>query len=110
MFCLTANYNAPHNNTPMLGVHAREARLACGFFCLQDYRPGSVIADVILPGLLVIGRCRIRLTVLGKACDGNSHWNIESAIRCPVATERGETNIQLFDDSIPSRVVVTAYC
>ena len=47
MFCLAANYNAPHNNTPMLGVHAREAGLACGFFCLQDYRPGSVITDVI---------------------------------------------------------------
>ena len=28
MFCLAANYNAPHNNTPMLGVHAREAGLA----------------------------------------------------------------------------------
>ena len=31
----------------MLGVHAREARLACEFFCLQDYRPGSVITAVI---------------------------------------------------------------
>ena len=30
MFCLAANYNAPHNNTPMLGVHAREAGLARG--------------------------------------------------------------------------------
>ena len=31
MFCLAANYNAPHNNTPMLGVHAREVRLARAF-------------------------------------------------------------------------------
>ena len=28
MFCLAANFNAPHNNTPMLGVHARESGLA----------------------------------------------------------------------------------
>jgi len=26
---------------------AREAGLACGFFCLQDCRPGSVITAVI---------------------------------------------------------------
>ena len=26
---------------------AREAGLACGFFCLQDYRSGSVITAVI---------------------------------------------------------------
>jgi len=29
------------------GCDAREAGLACGFFCLQEYRPGSVITDVI---------------------------------------------------------------
>ena len=32
-------------------INAREAGLACGFFCLQDYRPGSVITAVILPNL-----------------------------------------------------------
>ena len=29
------------------GMHANSG-LACGFFCLQDYRPGSVITAVLL--------------------------------------------------------------
>ena len=42
------------SGTPQVHAHvgrtvAREARLACGFFCLHDHRPGSVIADVITP-------------------------------------------------------------
>ena len=31
MFCLAANYNAPHNNTPMLGVHAHGAAKSVRF-------------------------------------------------------------------------------
>ena len=30
---------------------AHEAGLACGFFCLLDYRPGSVITDVLSLGI-----------------------------------------------------------
>ena len=32
---------------------AREVRLACGFFCLHDYRPDSLIVDVITLGELM---------------------------------------------------------
>ena len=39
MFCLAANTNAPHNNTPMLGVHAREVRLA-RVFEMEDLPSG----------------------------------------------------------------------
>ena len=46
MFCLAANYNAPHNNTPMLGVLAREAGLARRLKWMIA-RSGLVITGVI---------------------------------------------------------------
>ena len=46
MFCLAANYNAPHNNTPMLGVPAHEATGRAAFEN-NVVRRGPVIVDVI---------------------------------------------------------------
>ena len=51
MFCLAANYNAPHNNTPMLGVHGREAEspLFGGTIRVKDTDMPYFVFDLINP-------------------------------------------------------------
>ena len=63
MFCLAANYNAPHNNTPMLGVHARGALIRAGVKWL-DFCSCPVIVDVELKRIAIGKLLSLRFTPL----------------------------------------------
>ena len=104
MFCLAANYNAPHNNTPMLGVHAHGALIRAGAKWL-DFRSCPVIADVM----------RLSVESNGGQLGGSSSVRpdpIGSQTRrtTPACNRTMKTNFQTTDDSSFPRVVIPSYC